>query len=155
MSVYERLKELNIVLPELPVPQGVYLPLKSAGGLVFLSGVLPFRDGELIAKGVVPVDVDIETARECARQVVLNALSILDSEIGLENIKGCIRVNGYVASDRLFYEQPKVLNGASELLIDIFGEAGRHTRVAVGVQALPLNSPLEIDFVFELKKIIE
>jgi enamine deaminase RidA (YjgF/YER057c/UK114 family) len=151
MSIYERLKELNIVLPRFPVPQGVYLPLKRVGSLLFLSGILPFRDGELIAKGVVPVDVDIETARECARQVVLNTLSILDSEVGLDGVKGCVRVNGYVASDRSFYEQPKVLNGASELLIDIFGEAGRHTRVAVGVQVLPLNSPLEIDFIFELK----
>ncbi len=151
MSIYKRLRELNIVLPRLPVPQGAYLPLKRVGSLLFLSGILPFRDGDLIAKGVVPVDVDIETARECARQVVLNALSILDSEVGLDDVKGCVRVNGYVASDRSFFEQPKVLNGASELLINVFGETGRHTRVAVGVQALPLNSPLEMDFIFELK----
>ncbi|MCI0469115.1 MAG: RidA family protein, partial [Nitrospirae bacterium] len=116
----------------------------------FLSGILPLREGKLIRTGRVGESVSIEEAQECARQCVINALSILKSHLGsLDKIKRCVKLNGYVASSPDFTEQPKALNAASDILLEIFGEAGRHARAAVGVYVLPLNSPIEIDFIFE------
>ena len=151
MTIDERLNELGISLTETPKPLGSYLPYVRSGNLIFMSGVLPLRNGKLTRTGRVGEAVSLDEAREDARQVVVNALSVLKAAAGdLGKISKCVKLNGYVASAVDFTDQPKVLNGASDLLFEIFGEAGRHARAAVGVYALPLNSPVEIDFIFEL-----
>jgi enamine deaminase RidA (YjgF/YER057c/UK114 family) len=151
MSVEDKLKNLGITLSEAPKPLGSYVPCVQAGNLLFLSGMLPLRDGKLTRAGRVGESVSLMEVQEDARQCVINALSVLKSYLGsLDRISKCIKLNGYVASASDFTEQPKVLNAASDLLFEIFGEAGRHARVAAGVSVLPLNSPIEIDFVFEV-----
>ncbi|MDI6727494.1 MAG: RidA family protein [Thermodesulfovibrionales bacterium] len=150
MSPEEKLKELGITLSDAPKPLGSYVPCVQTGNLLFLSGMLPLKDGKLIRTGKLGESVSIKEAQEDARQCVINALSVLKSHLGnLDKIKRCVKLNGYVASAPDFTEQPKVLNAASDLLFEIFGEAGRHARAAVGVYVLPLNSPVEIDFIFE------
>ncbi len=145
------MKELGISLSDTPKPLGSYVPCVQSANLLFLSGVLPLRNGQLTKTGRVGESVSLEEAREDARQVVVNALSILKSGLGsLGRISRCVKLNGYVASSADFTDQPKVLNAASDLLFDIFGESGRHARSAVGVYCLPLNSPIEIDFTFEI-----
>lgn len=152
MTIDERLNELDISLPDNPKPLGSYLPYVRAGNLIFMSGVLPLRNGKLIRTGRVGETVSVDEASEDARQVVVNALSVLRAAAGdLEKVSKCVKLNGYVASAADFTDQPKVLNGASDLLFEIFGEAGRHARAAVGVYSLPLNSPVEIDFIFEIE----
>ncbi|GAB4406441.1 MAG: RidA family protein [Thermodesulfovibrionales bacterium] len=151
VSPEDRLKELGIRLSVAPAPLGSYLPCVRAGNLLFLSGILPLREGKLMRTGRVGESVSINEAEEEARQVVINALSILKACLGnLGRVVRCVKLNGYVASSPDFTEQPKVLNAASDLLCEIFGENGRHARAAVGVSVLPLNSPIEIDFIFEV-----
>jgi enamine deaminase RidA (YjgF/YER057c/UK114 family) len=146
-----KLRELGIELPEAPKPLGAYVPCIQTGTLVFLSGMLPLRDGKLSRTGRVGEDVTIDQAREDARTATINALSVLKAHIGsLDRVKRCVKITGYVASALDFAEQPKVLNAASDLLFDIFGESGRHARAAIGVNVLPLHSPIEIEFVFEI-----
>jgi enamine deaminase RidA (YjgF/YER057c/UK114 family) len=151
MSSEDKLKELGIELPVAPTPLGSYIPALRTGNLVFLSGILPLRQGKLIKQGKVGKDLSLDEAKEEARAATINALSVLKTRIGsLDNVKRCIKITGYVASDPDFVEQPKVLNAASDLLFEIFGEKGKHTRSTVGVNVLPLNAPLEIDFIFEV-----
>lgn len=153
MSPEERLKELGITLSEAPAPLGSYVPAVRSGNLLFLSGILPLREGKLIKTGKVGESISLSEGREEAKQIVINALGLLKAELGsLDRIAKCVKLNGYVASSPDFTDQPKVLNAASDLLRDIFGEGGRHARAAVGVPVLPLNSPLEIDFIFEIKE---
>ncbi len=153
MSPEQRVKELGIVLPPAPAALGSYVPCVRSGNLLFLSGQLPLRDGKLLHTGRLGESVSISDAQEDARQAVLNALSNVKAFLGsLDRVAKCVKVNGYVASAPGFTDQPKVLNAASEMLRDIFGEQGRHARVAVGVSELPLNSPLEIDFIFEVNE---
>lgn len=147
----ERLKALGITLPAAAAPLGSYVPCVRTGSLLFLSGILPLREGKLTRTGKVGETVTLSEAREDARQIVINALAVLQAHLGsIAPISRCVKLNGYVASAPDFTEQPTVLNGASDLLFEIFGEAGRHARAAVGVSALPLNSPIEMDFVFEI-----
>jgi enamine deaminase RidA (YjgF/YER057c/UK114 family) len=151
MSPEEKLKELGIELPEAPAPLGSYVPVVKAGNLLFLSGMLPMVKGRLPRQGRVGESISLDEAREEARQAAINALSVLRTQIGsLDNVRRCIKITGYIASAHDFTEQPKVLNAASDLMFDIFGEAGRHARAAVGVNVLPLNSPVEIEFIFEV-----
>jgi len=151
MTIDERLKELGISLSDTPKPLGSYVPCVQSGNLLFLSGVLPLRNGQLTKTGRVGEALSLEEAREDSRQVVINTLSLLKSHLGsLDKIVRCVKLNGYVASAASFTDQPKVLNAASDLLFDIFGETGKHARAAIGVCSLPLNSPLEIDFIFEI-----
>lgn len=151
MTIDNKLKKLGITLAEAPKPLGSYVPCVQTGTLLFLSGMLPLREGKLIRTGRVGESVSLQDAQEDARQCVINALSVLKSHLGnLNKIKKCVKLNGYVASTQDFTEQPKVLNAASDLLFEILGEAGRHARSAVGVSVLPLNSPIEIDFIFEV-----
>jgi enamine deaminase RidA (YjgF/YER057c/UK114 family) len=151
MTIDERLKELGISLSDAPKPMGSYVPCVQSGNLLFLSGVLPLRNGQLIKTGRVGEALSLDEAREASRQVIINTLSLLKSHLGsLDKIR-CVKLNGYVASAKSFTDQPKVLNAASDLLFEIFGEAGRHARAAIGVYSLPLNSPIEIDFIFEIK----
>jgi enamine deaminase RidA (YjgF/YER057c/UK114 family) len=151
MTIDEKLKELGISLYEAPKPLGSYVTCVQTGNLLFLSGILPLRNGKLTRTGKVGETVSLDEAREDARQIVINALSVLKAHLGdLNRIGRCVKVNGFVASAADFYDQPKVLNGASDLLFEIFGEGGKHARAAVGVSALPLNAPVEIDFIFEI-----
>jgi enamine deaminase RidA (YjgF/YER057c/UK114 family) len=151
MSPEEKLKELGIELPPAPEPLGSYVPAIRAGNLIFLSGILPLREGKLKRQGRVGNDLNVEEAREEARQAAINAISILKSHIGdLGRVVRCVRIGGYIASAPDFTEQPKVLNAASDLMAEVFGDAGRHARAAIGVSVLPLGAPVEIEFVFEV-----
>jgi enamine deaminase RidA (YjgF/YER057c/UK114 family) len=128
------------------------MPAVRTGNLIFLSGMLPLIKGKLVRQGKVGEDIRIEEAGEDVRTAVINALSVLKANIGtLNNVKRCVKITGYIASSPNFTDQPMVLNAASDLLFEIFGESGKHARVAVGVNVLPLNSPVEIEFIFEVK----
>ena len=145
-----RLAELGLVVPATSKPVAAYLPAVTSGSLVYTSGQLPLQDGALPATGKVGAAVSAEDAAVYARQCVLNGLAAARSAIGsLDRITRVVKVVGFVASDPSFTGQPGVINGASELLHDIFGEAGQHARSAVGVAVLPLDAPVEIEFVFE------
>jgi enamine deaminase RidA (YjgF/YER057c/UK114 family) len=151
MSPEDKLEELGIRLPEAPKPLGSYVPSVQTGNLFYLSGILPLIKGKLIRTGRVGESVSLDEAREDAKTATINALSVLKSNIGnLDKVKRCIKIIGYIASAPDFTEQPKVLNAASDLIFEVFGEAGRHARAAVGVNVLPLNSPIEIEFIFEV-----
>ena len=150
MSIDARLTELGITLPTVSAPAGAYIPALISGNLVFTSGQLPFIDGALPETGKLGGTVDPDAAKGYARIAALNALAAVQSVIGsLDRVTRVVKVVGFVASDPSFTGQPGVINGASELLHDIFGEAGQHARSAVGVAVLPLDSPVEIEFVFE------
>jgi enamine deaminase RidA (YjgF/YER057c/UK114 family) len=151
MSAEDRLKALGIELPEAPLPLGSYVPIVTSGNLVFLSGMLPLVRGKLLRQGKVGDNISIEDAREDAKTATINALSVLKAETGgLDRVKRCVKITGYIASAPDFAEQPRVLNAASDLIHEIWGDAGRHARAAVGVAVLPLNSPVEIEFIFEV-----
>jgi enamine deaminase RidA (YjgF/YER057c/UK114 family) len=151
MSPEEKLKELGLNLPETPAPLGSYVPCIQTGKLIFLSGILPLKNGKLTRTGRVGKSISLDDAKEEAKIATLNALSILKAYIGsLDKVKRCVRITGYIASAPDFIEQPKVLNTASDLLFEIFGEKGKHVRSAVGVNVLPLNAPVEIEFIFEV-----
>jgi enamine deaminase RidA (YjgF/YER057c/UK114 family) len=131
---------------------GNYVRAVRAGRLIFTSGQLPLREGALLATGLVGEDVPLVVAVAAARQAALNALAVLDAEAGgLDNIARIVRLNVFVASARGFVDQAAVANGASELLVQVLGEAGRHTRCAIGAAQLPLNAPVELDVVAELR----
>lgn len=146
-----RLAELGLVLPAAPKPVAAYIPARRAGDLVYVSGQIPVRDGKLLATGCVPDEVGLATAVECARQCALNGLAVVKAEVGdLSRVKGVVRLGGFVACSAEFTDQPEVINGASELMVKVFGDAGRHARAAVGVASLPLDAPVEIEFLFEV-----
>ena len=146
-----RLRELGHELPEVPEPAGVYVPAVRAGSLVFTAGQLPIESGELPKTGKVGDTVTLEEAREAARRCALNALAAAAAEAGgLDRVARVVKVTGYVASAPDFDRQPEVLNGASDLIGRVFGEAGRHARSAVGVSVLPLDAPVEVELVAEL-----
>ena len=146
------LRDLNLSLPEAPKPVAAYIPAKQTGKLVFTAGQLPMVNGELISKGLLGQDVEIDEANKAARICTLNALAAIKGVIGdLDRIKQIVRVVGYVASVPTFTQQPAVVNGASELLLEIFGEAGKHARSAVGMAVLPLNASVEIELTVEVE----
>lgn len=147
----ERLAELGLAVPEVAKPVAVYVPAVRSGNQVFTSGQLPIRAGELLATGKVGSGVTEEEAYACAQQCALNAIAAINAEVGdLSLVKRVVKVVVFVASSPDFTGQPQVANGASELLGTVFGEAGVHARSAVGVVALPLNSPVEVDVIVEL-----
>jgi enamine deaminase RidA (YjgF/YER057c/UK114 family) len=149
-TVDERLAELGLSLPEVAKPAGAYVPAITTGNLVYTAGQLPSTAGVLPATGKVGADVSPEDAKQYARVCVLNGLAAAKGAIGsLDRIVKVVKVVGFVASDPAFTGQPGVINGASELLGEIFGEAGAHARSAVGVAVLPLDAPVEIEFIFE------
>jgi enamine deaminase RidA (YjgF/YER057c/UK114 family) len=151
MSVLDdRLAELGLTVPPVPKPAGAYIPAIISGNLVFTSGQLPSVGGQLPATGKVGAEVSPEAAKELARNCVLNGLAAAQGVLGsLDRVTRVVKVVGFVASAPSFTAQPTVINGASELLGEIFGEAGQHARSAVGVAVLPLDAPVEIEFVFE------
>ena len=151
-KVENRLSELGLLLPEAPKPVAAYIPAKQSGKLVFTAGQLPMVNGELISKGFLGQEVAIEDAIKAARVCTLNALAAIKGVIGdLDQIKQIVRVVGYVASIPTFTQQPAVVNGASELLLEIFGDAGKHARSAVGMAVLPLNASVEIELTVEVE----
>jgi enamine deaminase RidA (YjgF/YER057c/UK114 family) len=151
-KVESRINELKILLPGAPKPVAAYIPAKQTGNLVFTAGQLPMVNGELISKGLLGQDVEIDEANKAARICTLNALAAIKGVIGdLDRIKQIVRVVGYVASVPSFTQQPAVVNGASELLLEIFGENGKHARSAVGMAVLPLNASVEIELTVEVE----
>jgi enamine deaminase RidA (YjgF/YER057c/UK114 family) len=151
MSYELKLKQLQIELPSVPKPVANYVPAVRAGDLLFLSGVLPSRDGQLIMTGKLGQAISIEQGMEAAKVALLNALAIVRSEVGsLDRVKRIVKMVGHIASAPEFTDQPQVLNGASDLLVAIFGEAGQHARVAVGSAELPRQAPIEIELIVQV-----
>jgi enamine deaminase RidA (YjgF/YER057c/UK114 family) len=146
-----RLAELGIRLPPVAAPVASYVPAVRSGQLVFTSGQLPFVDGGLRRTGKVGGSVDVEDAAHDAKVCALNALAAIHELVGLDSIARVVRVVGYVASAEGFTGQPRVVNGASELLGKVFGPAGQHARSAVGVAELPLGAPVEVEVTVELR----
>lgn len=151
MTIEERLQTLGYSLPDTPLPLATYVPAVRTGNLVYTAGQLPTVSGELTARGRVGLDLSEDEARGAARTATLNALAAVRSVASLDAIVQIVRVTGFVASGHGFTGQPAVLNGASDLLVQIFGEAGKHSRAAVGVSSLPLGAPVEIDLIVEVK----
>ena len=151
VMIDEKLVLLNITLPTPPKPAGSYIPVVKTGNLVFVSGQIPMKDGQVQFKGQVPTIISIEDAQKAAKLCIINVLAQLKAELGtLDKISRIVRVSGFVSSSQEFFEHPKIINAASDLLFEIFGEKGKHARVAVGVASLPLNSAVEIDLIAEI-----
>ena len=151
MSYEAKLKELGLSLPDPPKPVANYVPVVRVGELLFLSGVLPSRDGQLIMTGKLGLDLTIEQGKEASRVAVLNGLSIIRRAAGsLDCVKQIVKMVGHIASAPGFTDQPQVLNGASDLLVSLFGDAGRHARVAVGAAELPRQAPVEIELIVQV-----
>lgn len=150
-SPEERLADLGIDLPEPPAPAAAYVPFVRSGPLVFTSGQVAASADGLVAKGKVGAGVDLETAVACARQCAINVLAQVKAAVGeLSNVRRVVKLTVFVASDPSFVEQHKVANGASALFGDVFGEAGRHARSAVGAPSLPLDTPVEVEAIIEV-----
>ena len=149
-TISDRVAELGLTIPDVAAPAGAYIPAVASGSLVFTAGQLPFVDGQLPATGKVGGSVTPEEAKAYAATCVLNALAAAQTAIGsLDRVTRVVKVVGFVASDPTFSGQPGVINGASELLGQIFGDAGLHARSAVGVAVLPLDSPVEVELILE------
>jgi enamine deaminase RidA (YjgF/YER057c/UK114 family) len=146
----ERLAQMGLELPPVVPPAGVYVPAVRSGSYVYTSGQVPLVDGELAVTGRVGADISLEDAKQAARICALNALAAVASIVGIDEVKRVVKVVGFVNSDPDFSSQPQVVNGASELLGAVFGEAGRHARSAIGVAALPLGAPVEVELVVEV-----
>jgi enamine deaminase RidA (YjgF/YER057c/UK114 family) len=147
----EKITELGLTLPEVVAPLAAYVPAVRTGDLVYTSGQVPMVDGKLAQTGKVGAEVGLDDARELARICALNALAALKSEVGdLAKVVRIVKVVAFVASDPAFTQQPQVANGASELLAEVLGEAGKHARSAVGVASLPLDAPVEVELIAEV-----
>ena len=141
----QKLRDLGLELPQPPAPVGFYVPVLRTGNLVVTSGQLPIQEGKVVFAGRVGSDLDIEAGQAAARLCALNALAQIKACLGtLESITQIVRLEGFVQSAQGFQSQPQVLNGASELMVQLFGEAGKHTRIAVGVSELPLNAAVQL-----------
>jgi enamine deaminase RidA (YjgF/YER057c/UK114 family) len=151
--IEQRLQELNIALPLQPAPAANYAPFVKTGSLIFISGQLPSLNGELKYMGKVGREFTLEEGQKAARLCVLNVLAQLKEACygDLDQVLGCIRLGGFVNSTDDFKDHPKVINGASDLIVSIFGEKGRHARAAVGVNSLPFGVAVEIEALFEVK----
>jgi len=150
VSVRERLKELGLSVPLTAKPVAAYLPASRTGNLIFTAGQLPMRDGSLVKEGKVGHEVTVEEAKDLAQLCALNCLAAVETITPIEKITRIIRVVGYVNGVSGFTSQPAVMNGASELFVALWGEAGKHARSAVGVAELPLNSPIEVELTVEV-----
>ena len=151
MTVRDRLAELGIVLPGAAAAAGSYVPTVRAGDLLFTAGQLPFVDGALAATGRVGAEVTAEDAKGYARIAALNLLAAVDAAVGLDAVVRVVKLVGFVASADGFTGQPGVINGASDLMAQVFGEAGRHARSAVGVAELPLGAPVEVEGILQVR----
>ena len=151
MTPEERLAALGLAVPDVVPPAAAYVPAVRTGSYVYTAGQLPVRDGELMRTGKVGSEVGVDEANECARQCALNALAAVRSQVGdLSAVTRIVKVVGFVASAPGFTAQPQVVNGASELLGQVFGDAGQHARSAVGVAVLPLDAPVEVEMIVEV-----
>ncbi len=150
--IEEKLKQLDIRLPEPPTPAGAYIPAVKTGNLLFVSGQIPMEEGKVVFTGKVSND-NIETAQKSARMCAINLLAQIKRETGiLDKVSRIVRLSGFVNSNPDFAQQPKVINPASDLFFEIFGEKGKHSRIAVGVASLPLDSMTEIDAIVEVSE---
>ena len=152
MSVEEKIKELNIEIPKSPKPVGAYVAFRIVNKLVYISGQVSFDQNGNLIKGKVGSDLSLEQGQEAAKACAINIISQLKSACDgdLEKVKSCIKINGYVNSTDNFLDQPKVINAASELIVNVFGEKGKHARAAVSVNSLPLGAAVEIESIFEI-----
>lgn len=152
MGAEDRLRELGIELPPLPAPVASYVPVVVSGSLAYVSGQVAMAEGKLLWTGKLGADLDLAAGAEAAKRCALQALSALRAELGsLDRVRRIVKVSVFVASDRGFTDQPKVANGASDLLVQVFGDPGRHARAAVGVAELPLGGPVEVEVVAEVE----
>ena len=148
--IEEKLKELGIEIPSPPSPAGSYIPVVTTGNLAFVSGQIPMKEGKVVFEGKVPENQSVDSARDAAKICIINGLAQLKANLGsLNKITKFVRISGFVNSNPNFAEQPKVINAASDLLVEIFGDMAKHSRIAVGVANLPLNSTVEIDMIVE------
>lgn len=150
MGFHARLRELGYELPGVAKPLASYVPAVRVGNQVWTSGQLPLVEGALPLTGKVGAELTTEQAQEQARIAALNALAAIDAEVGLDNVSRVVKIVGFVASDPAYADQPVVINGASDFIGEVFGDAGKHARSAVGVAALPKNAPVEIELIVEI-----
>jgi len=151
MGREERLQQLGIELPPTPQPLASYVPVSVSGGFAYVSGQVPIAEGKLLLTGKLGDGIDVAAGADAARRCALQALSVLRAELGsLDRVRRIIRLGVFVASAAGFTDQPKVANGASDVLVEVFGDAGRHARTAVGVLELPLGAPVEVEVVAEI-----
>jgi enamine deaminase RidA (YjgF/YER057c/UK114 family) len=151
MTVEEKLASLGIVLPAAPLPGGSYAPIVVSGTLGFIAGQIPTKGGEVKFKGKIGKDLPVEAGQQAARLCTINALSHLKLNLGsLDRIKRFVKVTGFVNCDASFTDHSKVINGASDLLIQLFGEDGKHARTSIGVNSLPLDAAVEVEFICEI-----
>ena len=151
MNIEKRLAELGITLPDSSPPKAMYIPVKQTGNLLFVAGQIPVKDGVMLHPGHVGEEVTLEQAQAAAAQCIVNMLSALRVYLGdLDKVKNVIKVQAFVSSKTGFNQQHIVVNAASQLLYDVFGEAGRHARTAVGVNQLPMDAPVEIEAIIEI-----
>ena len=152
MDVYERMKKMGVTLPKPPDVIGKYLPVKMIGNMAYVSGQGPIVDGKPFFTGKFTKESSIEECQKAARLCIMNSLAVLEAKIGdLNRVANVVKMLGFVASAPDFNDQPKVINGGSQFLIDLFGESGEHARSAIGVNELPGNIPVEIEVIFEIK----
>lgn len=150
MTILDKIASLGLALPTVPTPIAAYVNCVRSGNLLFLSGGLPI-DGDRKIIGKVPTDVSTDEAKEASRMCILNRLAVIQAEIGsLDKVKQIVTLTGFVNSEPDFFGHPQVINGASELLVEIFGERGKHSRTALGVASLPLNVAVEINLIVEI-----
>ena len=149
--IEDKLKELSIEIPTPPSPAGSYIPVVTTGNLAYVSGQIPMKEGKVVFEGKVPEIQSLDSARDAAKICIINGLAQLKANLGsLDKITKFVRISGFVNSSPDFTEQPKVINAASDLLVEIFGDMAKHSRIAVGVSSLPLNSTVEIDMIVEI-----
>ena len=148
--IEDKLMELGITIPTPPSPAGSYIPVVTTENLAFVSGQIPIKEGKVVFEGKVPEKQSVDSAREAAKICIINGLAQLKANLGsLDKITKFVRISGFVNSESDFTEQPKVINAASDLLVEVFGDMAKHSRIAVGVASLPLNSTVEIDMIVE------
>ena len=151
MIIEKRIEELGITLPAASAPAAMYIPVKQLGNALFVSGQIPMADGKMMHPGHVGGEVTLEEAQEAARTCVINMLAAVRLYLGdLDKVKNVVKIQAFVNSSEGFNKQHLVANGASELLFEVFGEAGRHARTACGVNQLPLDAPVEVEAIFEI-----
>jgi enamine deaminase RidA (YjgF/YER057c/UK114 family) len=154
MGIHETLIRLGLELPVAPRPVGSYVPARQAGDLIFVSGVLPFRNGKIEQTGKLGRELTVKEGAAAAQLAVLNGLAILQQILGdFSHLKQVVRLTGHVASVEGFVEQPAVINGASDLLVELFGDAGRHARLALGAFELPLHAPIELELIVQVSSL--
>ena len=152
MLIEEKIKALKITLPNPPTPAGSYIPAVKTGNLLFISGQIPMEEGKVLFTGKVSDD-NLETAQKSAKMCAINLVAQMKKELGdLDKVTRIVRLSGFVNSDPEFYQHPKVINAASDLFFEIFGDKGKHSRIAMGVACLPLNSMTEIDAIIEFSE---